>query len=69
MNDMGQDAIDELWEQTHTALHVMRSFASHLMEQSARLENAMVDFAPWYQELCGPQDEGGANVVPFPTED
>lgn len=69
MNDMGQDAIDELWEQTHTALHVMRSFASHLMEQSARLENAMVDFAPWYEELCGTQNEGGDNVVPFPTED
>tara|TARA_B100001750_G_C15421895_1_gene553405 strand:+ start:822 stop:959 length:138 start_codon:yes stop_codon:yes gene_type:complete len=42
----------------------MRSFAAHLMEMSARLENAMVDFntADWPQNLMGDD-----NVVPFPT--
>ncbi len=65
MSEEPETEFDKLWTECHSALHIMRSFAAHLMEMSARLENAMVDFntADWPQNLMGDD-----NVVPFPTE-
>jgi len=64
MSEEPETEFDVLWTECHSALHIMRSFAAHLMEMSARLENAMVDFntADWPQNLMGDD-----NVVPFPT--
>jgi hypothetical protein len=81
MSEEPETEFDVLWTECHSALHIMRSFAAHLMEMSARLENAMVDFnnADWPQNLMGagwpnenPVDQhnrikGDDNVVPFPT--